>query len=81
MVRKNMLINYGILAICIVAGVVGITRESQGWWLLSLLLLGVSVFFEQVRFRCPYCHRKIYWLYYRPGKCCPHCGSELDEEP
>lgn len=81
MVRKNMLINYAILAVCIVAGVVGIIQESQGWWLLSLLLLGASVLFEQIRFRCPYCHKKIHWFYYRPGKCCPHCGSELDEEP
>ena len=81
MVLKNMLVNYGILAACAATGVAGMLRESQGWWLLSLLLLGASVLFEWRRFRCPCCHRKIHWLYYRPGKCCPHCGSQLDEEP
>ena len=78
-IAENMLINYGILAVCMVAGVVGTTRESQGWWFLCLLL-AASVIFAWRRFRCPFCHGKIHWIYYRPGKCCPHCGAELDDD-
>ena len=80
MVRRNNWIYYGILAVCVAAGIAGIVRESQGWWFLSLLLLAASVVFEWRRFRCPFCHEKIHWLYYRPGKCCPHCGAELDDD-
>ena len=80
MVRRNNWINLGIIFTCITAGLLGILRESQGWWLLSIILLGVSVIFEWIRYRCPHCHKKIHWLYYRAGKCCPHCGGELDEE-
>lgn len=80
MVRRNIRLHYGILAACIASGIAGIVRESQGWWWLSLLLLAASILFEWARFRCPFCHEKIHWIYYRPGKCCTHCGAELDDE-
>ena len=80
MVRRNNWIHSGILAAGIAAGIAGIVRESQGWWLLCFLLLAASVIFEWRRFRCPFCREKIHWIYYRPGKCCPHCGAELDDD-
>lgn len=80
MVRRNIRLHYGILAACIASGIAGIVRESQGWWWLCLLLLAASIIFEWVRFRCPFCHEKIHWFYYRPGKCCPHCGAELEDD-
>ncbi len=45
MVRRNNWINLGIIFTCITAGLLGILQESQGWWLLSIILLGVSVIF------------------------------------
>ena len=80
MVLRNNWTPCGILAARVAAGHAGSLRGSQGWWFLSLLLLAASVVFEWRRFRCPFCHEKIHWLYYRPGKCCPHCGAELDDD-
>ena len=51
------------------------------WLLLPAgAILAAGLVYALVRFRCPFCRRFVGIGNYAPGRCCPFCGADLEED-
>ena len=58
-----------------------IGMDLCAWLLLPAgAILAAGLVYALVRFRCPFCRRFVGIGNYAPGRCCPFCGADLEED-
>lgn len=77
--RRTLLVSYAIDLSAIAIGAAGVFRGQLWLLVLAGAVLAAGIFYALARFRCPFCHQFVGIGHYSPGRCCPFCGTQLDE--